>query len=51
MVKVVIDSTCELPAEILKQYDIRVAPISIQFGQDTFEEGVNISHDDFYGRI
>jgi DegV family protein with EDD domain len=51
MVKIVIDSTCELPAEILDQYDIRVAPISIQFGQDTFEEGINISHDDFYGRI
>lgn len=51
MVKVVVDSTCQLPADILQQYDIRVAPISIQFGQDTFEEGIDIDHQDFYNRI
>lgn len=51
MVKLVVDSTCDLPEEVLQQYDIRVAPISIQFGQDTFEEGINIDHQMFYDKI
>ena len=42
MVEIIADSTCNLPAEILRQHDIRVAPISIQFGEKTFEEGITI---------
>ena len=36
---------------MLEQYDIRVAPITIQFGNETFEEGVDIDHDLFYRKI
>jgi DegV family protein with EDD domain len=48
MVKIVADSTCNLPPEVLRQYDIRVAPIAIQFGERTFEEEVTIDRDHFY---
>lgn len=51
MIKIVADSTCNLPEEILKQYDIRVAPISIQFNQETFEEGIDIDRELFYNKI
>ena len=51
MIKVIADSTCNLPQEILDEYDIRIAPIPIQFGDETFEEGVDIDRDLFYSKI
>jgi len=51
MLKVIADSTCNLPQETLDEYDIRIAPIPIQFGDETFEEGVDIDRDQFYRKI
>ncbi|MCK4741216.1 MAG: DegV family protein [Anaerolineales bacterium] len=51
MMKVIADSTCNLSQETLDQYDIRIAPIPIQFGDETFEEGVDIDRDLFYKKI
>ncbi|TET29497.1 MAG: DegV family protein [Anaerolineales bacterium] len=51
MLKVIADSTCNLPQETLDEYDIRIAPIPIQFGEETFEEGVDIDRDLFYRKI
>ena len=51
MIKIIADSTCNLSQEVLKRYDIRVAPISIQFKEETFEEGIDIDHDLFYRKI
>lgn len=51
MIKIVTDSTCNLPAHILEQYDIRVAPIAIQFGTESFEEGITIDRPLFYRKI
>jgi len=51
MINIVTDSSCNLSPEQLKRYDIRVAPILIQFGMETYEEGVDIDQDLFYRRI
>jgi DegV family protein with EDD domain len=51
MIKIVTDSTCNLSEDVLKQLDIRVAPISIQFGNETYEEDIDISRDLFYSKI
>jgi DegV family protein with EDD domain len=51
MLKVIADSTCNLSQETLDEYDIRIAPIPIQFGNETFEEGVDIDRDLFYKKI
>jgi DegV family protein with EDD domain len=51
MVKIITDSTCNLDDEVLARHDIRVAPIAIQFGQDTFEEAIDIDREAFYSRI
>jgi DegV family protein with EDD domain len=51
MVKIITDSTCNLDDELLARHDIRVAPIAIQFGEDTFEEGIDIDREAFYSRI
>lgn len=51
MLKIVADSTCNLDPDILKRYDIRVAPITIQFGNESYEEGIDIDRDLFYRKI
>jgi len=43
----VTDSTADIPSSLCQQYDIRMAPISIQFGQDTYEENVTIDRATF----
>ncbi len=53
MIKIVTDSTCNLNLfpELLQKYDIKVAPISIQFGMETYEEDIDIDRDLFYRKI
>jgi DegV family protein with EDD domain len=51
MIKIVTDSTCDLPDDLLKRYRIVVVPINIQFGQETYEEGVTLSRDEFYRKV
>lgn len=51
MIKIVADTTCNLPEETIRKFDIRLAPISIQFGDESFEEGIDIDRDTFYAKI
>jgi DegV family protein with EDD domain len=51
MIKIATDSTCDLPAEYLEEFDVTVVPINIQFGTDTYRDGVDIDHDTFYRKI
>ncbi len=51
MIKVVTDSTCDLPGEWVSRYDIRVVPINIQFGRETYREGVSIDQSTFYRKV
>jgi DegV family protein with EDD domain len=51
MIKLVVDSTCNLSEDLIKKYDIRVAPISIQFNDDTYEEDIDIDRKLFYQKI
>lgn len=49
--KIISDSTCNLTPELVAQYDVHIAPIAIQFGEETYEEGVDIDPDTFYNKI
>ena len=51
MIRIATDSTCDLPAELYRQYDITVVPINIQFGTETYEDGVTIDRPTFFRKI
>jgi DegV family protein with EDD domain len=51
MIKIVTDSTCELPADFLLKHDITVVPINIQFGTNTYLDGVTIDRLEFYRKV
>jgi DegV family protein with EDD domain len=51
MIKIATDSTCDLPAEYFGEYDITTVPINIQFGTETYEDGVSIDRATFYRKV
>jgi DegV family protein with EDD domain len=50
-VAIVTDSTAYLPVEVLKKYSITVTPQILIWGDETFQDGVDIQPDDFYKRL
>jgi DegV family protein with EDD domain len=51
VIKIVTDSTCDLPDDWFSRYEVTVVPINIQFGLETFHEGVTMTPALFYERI
>jgi len=45
------DSTCDIPQEFLDKYDIKVVPLTIIWGGEQFQDGVNLMAKDFYTRL
>ena len=50
-VRIVTDSTCDLPAETIAQYGILVAPLYINVGKQGYLDGVDITRQEFYERL
>ncbi len=50
-VRVVTDSTADLPAALAAELGITVVPLHIHFGEETYEDGVTITKDEFYRRL
>ena len=49
-IRVVTDSACDLSAELAKERDVTVVPLSIRFGTEEFVDGTTLSTDDFWAR-
>ena len=45
------DSTCDIPAVWIQQYDISVVPLTIVFGDQQYLDGVDLSAEQFYERL
>ena len=50
-VRIVTDSTCDLPPEVTADLGITVVPLTVVFGDDEFVEGVEIDAPAFYERM
>lgn len=50
-VKVVTDSTSDLPAELARKWDITVVPATVQFGQESYRDGVDLKADEFFDKL
>ena len=48
---IVTDSTCDLNQEIIEKYGIEVIPLSVHFGEDEFQDGVDIKPDSFFEKL
>lgn len=50
-VKIVADSTVDLTPEQYKDNDIFVMPLSVNFGEETYKDGVDITPDEIYEKV
>ena len=50
-VKIVTDSSADLPAELVQELGITVVPLYVRFGEEVYREQVDISLDEFYQRL
>jgi|TARA_B100000749_G_C18377083_1_gene444307 DegV family protein with EDD domain len=50
-VKIITDSTSDMPESIVSDLDIEVVPLNIHIGQDNFKHGVDIGTDEFYTKL
>ncbi|MSQ12857.1 MAG: DegV family protein [Dehalococcoidia bacterium] len=50
-VRIVTDSTSDLPSDIAAAAGITVVPLNVHFGTETFRDGVDIKEDEFYRRL
>ncbi|MHB8113095.1 MAG: DegV family protein [Bellilinea sp.] len=50
-IKIVTDSTCDLSAELAREWDVTVVPAYINIGEKSFLDGVDLSRQDFYHRL
>ena len=50
-IRIVTDSSCDLPSGLIEQYGISVLPCYVVVDDQTFKDGLEIQADDFYRRL
>lgn len=50
-IKIVTDSTCDLSKNLVDQYNIKVVPLKVNFGSDSYADGVDISSEEFFNKL
>lgn len=49
--KLICDSLCDVPRELVERYNIDIIPLNIIIGDNEYKEGVDITNDEFYRRM
>ncbi len=50
-IKVVTDSTSDLPPELARELGVMAVPIHVHFGDEAFLDGVDLTSEEFYSRL
>jgi DegV family protein with EDD domain len=50
-IRIVTDSTCDLPEEIVHRYAVTVVPLHINQGDNTYLDGIDLSREEFYKQL
>ncbi|MCE1253548.1 MAG: DegV family protein [Anaerolineae bacterium] len=50
-IRLVVDSTCDLPEYLIKAHRISVVPLYVYMGNKEYQDGVDLSKEDFYNRL
>ena len=48
IIKIISDSSCDLPKELIKQQGIDIIPVPITDGVNNYQDSVNITADEVY---
>ncbi len=50
-IRVVVDSSADLPKYFIDKYKVKVVPLSIKFGEEEYYDKVNLSPSEFYKKL
>jgi len=50
-IRIVTDSTCDLPTELIEEHKISVIPLFINVGEKGYLDGIEITRQEFYTRL
>ena len=50
-VAIVTDSVADLPPQVAEEFGITVVPLVVRFGTDLYRDGLDLSPDQFYGKL
>ncbi|MBT7616824.1 MAG: DegV family EDD domain-containing protein [Calditrichaeota bacterium] len=50
-IALVVDSTCDLPVDLLEKHHIHVVPVRLNFGKEQYIDRVTISNEEFYTKL
>jgi DegV family protein with EDD domain len=50
-IKIVTDSTCDLPPEVISRYGITIVPLFINMGMQSYLDGFDLTREEFYQRL
>lgn len=50
-IKIITDSTCDLNKDVIIENDLEVIPLSVNFGQESYLDGVDISIREYFRKI
>ena len=50
-IKLVTDSSCDLPSDIISKYNINLISLNVSFGQESFIDRLEIDNNTFYERM
>ena len=48
MIRLVVDSTCDMPRQIIEKYGIAVVPLQVVIEGKSYRDGVDIKNREFY---
>ncbi len=51
MTRIITDSTSDLPASFTKQHNITVVPLKVIFGEERFDDGIDLTPEEFYEKM
>ena len=51
VVRIVTDSTADIPPDVQRQFDITVVPLNVHIGDEVFRDRVDLSGDEFFRRL
>lgn len=50
-IKIITDSICDVPKEYVERYGIKVMPLTVHFGDESYKDGIDLTLEEFLARL
>jgi len=50
-VRIIVDSSSDLPKSVIEHYDFTIIPLSVHFGEEEYLDAINITSSQFYDKL